>query len=96
MISKRDLLSLITLTHHFICNRYRKRKNGALAEFGLGSDGSAVQLDELARDVEAEARALLAARDAGAGLLILVEESLGVFGRDADAVVRHRDARQAA
>src|ERR1044072_1358926 len=81
------LPSLITF-----CNWNRERERGAAAYFGLDADFAAVELDELARDVEAEAGALLAARGAGACLRVLVEDVVEVFARDADARVLDRDA----
>src|SRR5215211_7482992 len=72
--------------------RDRERERRALADLGLDADPAAVQLDELARDVEAEPRALLAARGARARLRVLVEDVAEVFPGDADAGVGDRDA----
>ena len=72
--------------------RDRERERGALADFGLDFDVAAVEFDELARDVEAEPRPLLAAGGARAGLGVLVEDVGEVVGRDADAVVGDADA----
>src|ERR1700754_1419884 len=78
------------------CNWNRERERGALADFGLDADFAAVEFDELARDVEAEPRPLLAARGARAGLRVLVEDVVQVFARDADACVLDGDADERA
>src|SRR5919197_5906023 len=90
------LLSLIT--HHLSLLRYwdRKRERRALADLGLHLDLAAVEFDELARDVEAEPRPLLAARGARARLRVLVEDVAHVLRRDADARVGDGDAHRAA
>src|SRR2546423_380977 len=76
--------------------RYRncKRKSRTLADLRPDLDLAAVEFDELARDVESEACALLAARGARAGLRVLVEDVAEVVGGDADARVRDGDAHE--
>ena len=55
----------------------------------LGLQLSAVQLHDLAADVQAEAHAAEAAL--GVGLVEAVEDALAVLGRHADAVIDHVD-----
>src|ERR1051326_7584435 len=89
---------LLLITHHSLLLRDwdSERERGTLADFGLDADLAAVEFDELARDVEAEAGALLAARGAGARLRVLVEDVALVFGGDADSGVGDRDADERA
>src|SRR5919107_2768862 len=93
-----SLYFLVTHRSSLITFRDRdcERERGALADFGLDADLAAVEFDELARDVEAEARALLAACGARARLRVLVEDVVEVFARDADARVGDRDAHEPA
>src|SRR5215210_4311746 len=93
-----DKVFLITRHSSLIifCHRDCERERGALADFGADFDAAAVEFDELARDVEAEPRPLLAARRARARLRVLVEDVAEVFFGDADAGVRDRDAHRAA
>src|SRR5437762_1179640 len=78
------------------CYWNRERERRAFAHLRLHADLAAVEFDELARDVESEARTLLAARGARARLRVLVEDVLHVFGGYADARVGDRDAHRAA
>src|SRR5437762_11218588 len=82
--------SLITRGRYWNC----KRKSRTLADLRLHLDLAAVEFDELARDVESEACALLAARGARAGLRVLVEDVAEVVGGYADARVRDGDAHE--
>ena len=81
-------------THRFpryrlVGNREGERR--ALARFAFEPDASAVQLDELAREREAEARAFLLVRVVAADLAEFLEHRLLVLRRDADAGVADGD-----
>src|SRR5438270_475052 len=89
-------LSLIARNPSLLGYRDCERERRACAHLGLDFDLAAVEFDELARDVESEARALLAARGARAGLRVLVEDVVHAFFGDADAGVGDRDAHRAA
>src|SRR5947209_20269019 len=87
-------LSLIARNPSLLGYRDCERERRACAHLGLDFDLAAVEFDELARDVESETRALLAARGARAGLRVLVEDVAEVFGGDADACVGDGDAHE--
>src|SRR5687767_6473217 len=60
---------------------------GALAGLALDADRAAMRLDDLPRDVQAEAEAAVGARRDRP--LEAVEDPVELLGRDADAVVAH-------
>src|SRR5690606_30908412 len=75
----------------------RHRKTAALADPALQADIPAHQLGQLARDMEAKPRALLAAGiDVVDALLELLEDQLLLVFRNADSGVPHGDRDHAA
>src|SRR5438445_9336275 len=71
-------------------------ERGALAlPFALRLDGAAVQLDEVARDREAETEPAVRARERGIGLAEFVEHVREKARRNADAGVRDSQLRVA-
>ena len=68
-----------------------KKNRLPVAELALHPDPPAVQLDELARDRQAEPRAVVRARRRRVHLRELAEDQLVMLGRDADAGVAHFD-----
>src|SRR5437773_8911544 len=79
------LSSFVTL------QREREGERGALADLALHPDLAAVQLDELPRERQPEARALVLLRVIGPDLTELLEDGLLILERDAHAGVAHRD-----
>src|SRR5438552_5057312 len=71
--------------------RQRDGEGGAAAGRALDGDAPAERGGQLAADGEAEAGALAAAL----GGVERLEDARGVFGRDADAVVAHRQLEHA-
>src|SRR5438046_7357782 len=63
-------------------DRYREEETAAGAQIALDPDTTAVQLDELARDREAEACAVVRARRRRVDLCEFAEDQLVMFRRD--------------
>src|SRR2546421_3455100 len=84
-IAARIIASLLEI------DRENQREGGALSRRRLHVDAPVVQLDEVARQREAQAGAATARAASLLGLVELVEDALQLLGRDADAPVGHVD-----
>src|SRR5213592_4477359 len=71
--------------------RERERERGALADLALYPDLAAVQLDELPREREPEARALVLLGVVAPDLPELLEDRFLILGSNAHARVADRD-----
>ena len=74
-----------------LTDRDREGELAAAAQLALDPDFAEVQVDQLARDVEPEAKALGAGLDIALNLPKPLENRLHVLRRDARTVVRHPD-----
>ena len=75
-------------------HRDREEEAASLAECALDPETAVVQLDELARDREAEPRAVMLPRRGCIDLRELAEDELVMLGRDADARVADLDEQR--
>src|SRR6185312_14237326 len=71
--------------------RNRKPEHRTAPGFRTHSDLAAHQFDQLLADGQPQAGAAVAARDRGVGLREWLEQSSGLFGRQADARVAYRE-----
>src|SRR6185503_864815 len=74
--------------------RQREREAGAGARPALHPQASAVMLDDLAADVQAEAATVRLVREAVARLMELVEDDVLVGRIDSRAIVAHVDPQR--
>src|ERR1043165_5982796 len=83
----------VPLTSRFfgLLERDGEEKARAVADRRLDPDPAAVQLDELARDRQAEARAVMRSRGRRIHLRELAEDQVVMLGRNTDAAVADLD-----
>src|ERR1051326_4943015 len=77
-----------------VIDRQDQRERRAAAGRRLHVDAAVMELDEVPRQRQAEARAAAARAPAELRLVELVEDPLQVVGRDADPLVAHVDAHR--
>src|SRR5712691_13116363 len=72
-------------------DRHRELERRAFAQLAFHPDAAAMQLDDLLRDREAEARADHRVRLGALEPFVACEHLADVLGRNADAVIAHRN-----